>query len=299
MRRDVRRFAWICSLTTIVALGGDDPEKSESPRTKGESKPDPVIAEVLKLHNRARAKAELPPLTLDPKLTAAAKRHALDMAENDKMSHEGSDGSSPQKRIEAAGYKGRATAENVAFGIRTAAGAVQGWLDSPPHKKNLLGDYQDVGIAVARSDDGTPYWCVDFGKPWPQVEPEKQVQLVVEIFNDEREKADRPALKMNAKLARVAEDAAARLAKDNKDEAGARVDLGKATKGVDRSGYRYERLSVSAASGQADAEAVARTWLKDEGTRKNVLGDFNEVGVGMATTDEGVPWWCLILAKSR
>jgi uncharacterized protein YkwD len=299
MRRDVHRLAWICSLTAIVAIGGDDPEKADSPRTRGESKPDPVIAEVLKLHNRARAKEKLPPLALDSKLTAAAKRHALDMAENDKMSHEGSDGTSPQKRIEAAGYKGRATAENVAFGSRTAADVVQGWLDSPPHKKNMLGDYEDVGIAVARSDGGTPYWCVDFGKPWPKVNPDKQVQLVVEIFNDEREKEDRPALKVSAKLGKVAEDVAARLAKDAKDDEDAHVGLGKATKEVERSGYRFERLSVSAASGQADAEAVARTWLRDEGTRKNVLGDFNEIGVGMGTTDEGVPWWCLILAKSR
>ncbi|HWE38740.1 MAG TPA: CAP domain-containing protein [Isosphaeraceae bacterium] len=299
MRLEVHRLVWVGSLAAIVALGGDDPAARDStrPNSKGAAKPDPVVAEVLKLHNRERAKAKLPPLTLEPKLTDAAKRHALDMAEHDTMSHEGSDGSNPQQRIEAAGYKGRGTGENVAFGARTPAAVVQGWMDSPPHKKNILGDYQDVGIAVAKSDDGTPYWCIDFGKPWPKVNPDKQVRLAIEVLNDEREKADLPALKVNAKLARVAEDIAARLAKDAKDEKDARADLGGATKEVEKAGYRFERIGLSAASGLADAEAVVKGWLKDEGTKKNLLGDFSEVGVGMATTDEGVPWWCLILAK--
>lgn len=299
MTPDVRRLVLVGIAAALAALGGDDPDDKDGASSQNQDKVHPVIADLLERHNRERAKEKLPPLTLDPKLTAAAERHARDMAEHDTMSHEGSDGSSPQKRMEDAGYKGRATGENVAFGARTPAEVVRGWMDSPPHKKNILGDYKDVGIAVARSEDGTPYWAVDFGQPWPKVDPSKQVRLIVEVLNDEREKADKPDLKVNPRLAKVATAMAERLARDAKDRASAQTDLNSATREVTRAGYKYERIGLTAASGQADAQQVVRRWLEDGATKKQLLGDFADVGVGMAKNDEGVPWWFLIVATPR
>src|SRR5271170_5180227 len=56
-------------------------------------------AEVIEAHNRIRADAKLPPLTISGKLQAAAERHANDMAAHGKMTHKGSDGSTVVERI--------------------------------------------------------------------------------------------------------------------------------------------------------------------------------------------------------
>ena len=71
---------------------------------------------------RTTASAPTPsfrPLTLDPKLTAAAQAHADDMAAHQKMTHDGSDGSTPSDRIKRQGYQFQNEGENVAEGYRT------------------------------------------------------------------------------------------------------------------------------------------------------------------------------------
>jgi uncharacterized protein YkwD len=56
-----------------------------------------------------------PPLSFDPALRAAARRHATDLAEHDFISHLGSDGSRPEQRIRDAGYRTKKViGENVA-----------------------------------------------------------------------------------------------------------------------------------------------------------------------------------------
>ena len=65
-----------------------------------------------------------------PTLTTAAQRHADDMAENEFMAHEGSDGSTPHERAEDAGYTGSSTSENVARGFDTGVEVLFGWQSS-------------------------------------------------------------------------------------------------------------------------------------------------------------------------
>jgi uncharacterized protein YkwD len=55
-------------------------------------------------------------------------------------------------RIEACG--GGAGSENVAFGYVSGDGVVSGWMASPGHRRNILGNYTHCGIGKA----GT-YWC--------------------------------------------------------------------------------------------------------------------------------------------
>ena len=120
---------------------------------------------VFALHNELRAKEKLNSLENSPKLTRAAQRHADDMAKHKKMGHTGSDGTAPADRVVDAGYKYRRCGENVAFGRWTPERLMKGWMDSPPHKKNILGSYSQIGVACATAEDGTSYWCVTFGLP--------------------------------------------------------------------------------------------------------------------------------------
>jgi uncharacterized protein YkwD len=121
--------------------------------------------EVIKAHNKLRAAAKLPPLELSTKLQAAAEKHAKDMASHGKMTHTGSDGSSSIERIVATGYKYRRAGENVAAGYFTTDGLMKGWMESPHHKRNILGSFSQIGVACATGENGKRYWCVTFGLP--------------------------------------------------------------------------------------------------------------------------------------
>jgi uncharacterized protein YkwD len=121
--------------------------------------------EVIKAHNRLRAQAKLPSLEVSSKLTAAALKHAKDMAAHGKMTHTGSDGSSAMKRIVAKGYNYRRAGENVAAGNFTVEGLMKGWMASAHHKRNILGSFSQIGVACATGEDGKRYWCVTFGLP--------------------------------------------------------------------------------------------------------------------------------------
>ena len=127
--------------------------------------PKAACAEVIKAHNRIRAEAKLPPLELSTKLQAAAEQHAKDMAAQGKMTHKGSDGSSSIHRISAKGYKYRRAGENIAAGHFTVEALMKGWMESPHHKRNILGSFSQIGVACATGENGKRYWCVTFGLP--------------------------------------------------------------------------------------------------------------------------------------
>jgi uncharacterized protein YkwD len=122
-------------------------------------------AEVLAAHNRIREEAKLPPLTVSPKLQAAAEAHAKDMAAHKKMSHTGSDGTTVVERTKTRNYRYFRIGENIAHGRYNTARLMKGWMDSPPHKRNILGSFSQIGVACATTEDGKRYWCVTFGLP--------------------------------------------------------------------------------------------------------------------------------------
>lgn len=105
----------------------------------------------------------------DPRLTAAAQRHADDMLKNGVSGHIGSDGSSPQTRIADAGYtRAGSTGEIVYWGTGSAAApsvAIDRWMDSPPHRAIILNcAFTAAGFATA--SDGNKMTAVgDFAGP--------------------------------------------------------------------------------------------------------------------------------------
>ncbi|MGF7229980.1 CAP domain-containing protein [Arachidicoccus sp.] len=58
-----------------------------------------------------------------------------------------------------------ATGENVAYGDITGKEVVDIWINSPPHRKNLLGNFSLVGIGVARNDQGILFFTQLFVRP--------------------------------------------------------------------------------------------------------------------------------------
>ncbi|TQM10040.1 CAP domain-containing protein [Pseudonocardia kunmingensis] len=116
---------------------------------------------VVALVNEEREAAGCSPVSVDDALTEAAGRHSRDQAERGEMGHEGSDGSRVGDRATDAGYRWSSIGENVASGTTSPERAMQLWMESSGHRKNILNcKFQDIGVARV---DG--YWTQDFGTP--------------------------------------------------------------------------------------------------------------------------------------
>jgi len=121
-------------------------------------------SEVVRLVNAERAKAGCAALSIDEKLMTAAQRHSQDQADQQKMSHTGSNGSSPGDRITAVGYQWRTYGENVAWNQQSPEAVMTAWMNSPGHRANILNcSFTEIGVGVASSNG--PYWTQVFATP--------------------------------------------------------------------------------------------------------------------------------------
>jgi len=117
--------------------------------------------EILQLTNQYRKSKGLPSLQPDDASNIQAGIHSRNMAR--KRVRFGHDGF--QKRVQQISESlGRleASAENVAYGQESAAEVVRTWINSAPHRKNLLGNYTKIGIGVAQNKEGQYYFTQIF-----------------------------------------------------------------------------------------------------------------------------------------
>ncbi|MET9393041.1 CAP domain-containing protein [Streptomyces sp. NPDC006624] len=123
-----------------------------------------TAAAVTDLTNRERARAGLPPLAADPRLTAAAQAHSADMVARAFYAHTAPDGTRPWDRAAAAGSTRRAIGENIACGQRSPADVVEGWMNSPGHRANILQPgFTHLGVGFAGGGRAGSYWTQLFG----------------------------------------------------------------------------------------------------------------------------------------
>ncbi|MFI7443617.1 CAP domain-containing protein [Nonomuraea indica] len=149
-----------------VKLSCEPPAPPKSTATRTDPTPSPTGASgveeaVVKLTNQARAANGCRPLVHDPQLRTAAERHSADMAARGFFDHDSPDGRDPGDRVRAAGFAPiRTWAENIAMGQRTAAQVVQGWLDSPGHRANIMNcAFTHIGVGHAAKG---PHWTQVF-----------------------------------------------------------------------------------------------------------------------------------------
>lgn len=128
--------------------------------------PDVAKAElaILEMTNDFRKKYGLGVVKPDNKLANAARAYAEYLARSGKFAHDG-DGRQPAERVTAAGYQYCFVAENLALnqssaGFQTrdlAKQMVEGWVNSPGHRKNLLAEHAtETAVAVAKGPDRDP-----------------------------------------------------------------------------------------------------------------------------------------------
>lgn len=138
----------------------------------------PDLEEVEKLiveqTNQFRQEEGREKVAVDQTLKKTATEFAQYMARTDKYGHR-ADGRSPSERAKAQGYKFCMVSENIAYQFRTegfntkklARKFVEGWKNSPGHRKNMLEpDVTETGVAVAQSESTGVFYAVQmFGRP--------------------------------------------------------------------------------------------------------------------------------------
>jgi uncharacterized protein YkwD len=128
--------------------------------------------------NATRAAHGLRPLAVSDGLENAAVAHSRDLIQAGVFQHDSPDGTPFAQRLKhfysAAGYARWMAGENILYNTADidAVTAIQAWLNSPPHRHNMLNPaWREVGIGSVHASSaggtfgGEPTWVItmDFG----------------------------------------------------------------------------------------------------------------------------------------
>jgi uncharacterized protein YkwD len=103
-------------------------------------------------------------VVLDTRLIKAAAMQSETQARRSSVGHEGDGGSLPKDRAARAGYRAKIASENVAAGQKSFSDAMRSWEESAGHRENLLRpQVTAIGVALAKSSNGRPYWTLVLG----------------------------------------------------------------------------------------------------------------------------------------
>ena len=107
---------------------------------------EPEEARAILALNLMRNLLGLPPTAIDLRLCLAARDHSQDMRRLKFFAHQSpvAGKTTPWDRAERFGTK--AAAENIYHGTHDGRVATWAWFHSPPHHKNMLGNYARVGV---------------------------------------------------------------------------------------------------------------------------------------------------------
>ncbi len=160
---------WVVSVALSLLGYGHAGASSSSIGCGGQNPPVTHAAyeqRVVELVNAQRASEGLSPLKLNVELSNAARFHAVDMYEDDYFKHDTYDKVDGAlvltcqwfERIRSYLPTG-ATGENIAWGYPSPEAVVEGWMASPGHRQNILGDYWEIGVGYYET-----VWVQDFAR---------------------------------------------------------------------------------------------------------------------------------------
>ena len=127
-----------------------------------------MVTRLVELTNTERSQAEKGPLRVNARLMQAAQIQADQLAQVGHLDHVLPETAypRPEDRLVATGYTWQTFAENLGLGYPDALRAVEGWMQSPPHRANILSaDHTETGTGYSRNAAGRPYYVQVFGRP--------------------------------------------------------------------------------------------------------------------------------------
>ncbi|MGW4567522.1 CAP domain-containing protein [Streptomyces sp. NPDC004561] len=240
--------------------------------------------------NSARARAGCPPVTLDPRLLAAAEAHARAMAGAGRLGAEGRDGVSVHQRITAAGYAYLGVGEHLVSGPRTPAEFAEYCLESAKARRTLL-DPAFRHTALARADAGDRYWTALWASPLTPAGLSRTTAEVAALTNAERGRAGLPPLAVDAPLTAAAQaHCADMVARDF--YAHTSPDGAEPWDRAAAAGSARRTIGENIACGQRSPAAVVTGWMNSPGHRANILArEFTHIGVGFTGGGRAGTYW--------
>jgi len=125
-------------------------------------------AQFVSLINQERASTGIPPVTIDQRLTTAARKHCELMALHSEVVHQLPGEPPPVTRIANEKLAFSGSSENVGSTNRGVPVAHNGFMHSPPHRATILDpSYNAVGVGVLRVGDMI-YITEDFAHMLPE-----------------------------------------------------------------------------------------------------------------------------------
>ena len=113
--------------------------------------------QVIELVNQERAKEGLSVLVYDAGIEKAALVRAKETEKS--FSHTRPDGRTFSTALTEAGVTFRGAGENIAYGQRTPEQVMEGWMNSPGHRANIMNkDYSKIGVGYYQNANGVNYW---------------------------------------------------------------------------------------------------------------------------------------------
>lgn len=132
---------------------------------------DEIETAIHKETNRRRTAHNTTALEYSPHLSAIALQHSRHMAQEDFFDHTAPNGSEPIDRYRRFGHDTRSSGENIALepvdvtasADETAHSIVEGWMNSPGHRENILrGRFDEEGLGVYIDPSGSIYATQNF-----------------------------------------------------------------------------------------------------------------------------------------
>lgn len=140
-----------------------EPSTSEKATTKHEIATSENVGnlsyaqQVVRLVNKERVKAGLKEVTIDKNIEAAALVRAKETEIS--FSHTRPNGTSFSTVLKENGVSYRGAGENIAWGQSSPEEVMNGWMNSPGHRANILNEkFTKIGVGYYRSASGRNYW---------------------------------------------------------------------------------------------------------------------------------------------
>lgn len=147
-------------------------ESAETAKTNSEAAAAPAASfgsyeqQVVDLVNKERAAVGLPALKVNSQLSAVAEKKAEDLRDKNYFDHQSQTYGSPFDMMRQFGITYTAAGENIARGQKTPSEVMNGWMNSPGHRANILNSsYTEIGVGYVTDSRGTTYWVQHFIRP--------------------------------------------------------------------------------------------------------------------------------------
>ena len=114
--------------------------------------------------NATRVKEGKTPFLAHEGLDKLPYSHALDMAENNYFSHTSQNGDTVIQRAKKQNINFKTIGENLAMGSQSSIYMHELLMNSEGHRKNILGDFTNMGTGIAFAENDTPYLTQNFLK---------------------------------------------------------------------------------------------------------------------------------------